>query len=289
MKNSLSHLPENKRQEILEVVEIIQNAVLEADKIILFGSYAVGDWVEDSYVENGVKYEYISDYDFLIITNEDANKPYELTEKILARTRKKFNTPVSPIIHSIDYVNRGLEKGQYFFTEIVNHGILLYDTGKTKFTNPIKLSPTEQKEVAVNYFNLWFPRALSSLEGAVFYFSKGYLNDAAFTLHQATERLYNTVLLVFTGYKPKTHNLDKLRTYIKPISQSLFAIFPFPEKDDDQNRLFELLKRAYIDARYKDDYDISSQDFKTLVEKIERMKGIVERICEQRIAAIENL
>jgi HEPN domain-containing protein/predicted nucleotidyltransferase len=287
MKSSLSHLQENKKREILEIVEIIKK-VISSEKIILFGSYANGDWVEDTYVENGIKYDYISDYDFLIITKENSGKSYELVEKILAQTRYRFNIPVSPIIHTIEYVNKGLEEGQYFFTEIVDHGILLFDTREVNFKSPKDLTRIEQKEIANKYFNLWYPRALSSLDGARFYFSKGYINDAAFTLHQTTERLYNTVLLVFTGYKPKTHNLDKLRTYIKTISQTLFAIFPFPVKDNEQNRLFEILKRAYIDARYKEDYSLSDSDFKILVAKIEKMQKTVEKICGERIADFDK-
>lgn len=285
MKTSLSHLPGNKRHEILEIVEIIKNAVQQPEKIILFGSYATGDWVEDTYFEGGIKYDYISDYDFLIVTSEDRDKVYELVENILAQTRKLFSIPVSPIIHSIQYVNKGLEQGQYFFSEIVSRGVLLFDTGNVEFTPTKDLSITEQKEIAKKYFDLWYPRALSSLEGAKFYFSKGLINDAAFTLHQTTERLYNTVLLVFTGYKPKTHNIDKLRTYIKPISQALFVVFPFPVRDQEQGHLFDLLKKAYIDARYKDDYTISDDDFRNLMARIENMLRIVEKICKEKIEA----
>jgi HEPN domain-containing protein/predicted nucleotidyltransferase len=287
MKSSLSHLPENKQLEILEIVEIIKNT-LKAEMIILFGSYATGDWVEDSYFENGIRYDYISDYDFLIVTKEDYQKVYVLIEKILTRTRTRFNIPVSPIIHSINYVNKGLEEGQYFFTEIISRGILLLNTDEVEFKKPRNLTKVDQKEIANKYFDLWYPRALSSLDGARFYFSKEYINDAAFTLHQTTERLYNTVLLVFTGYKPKTHNIDKLRMYIKGISQSLFAIFPFPVKDEEENRLFEILKRAYIDARYKEDYIMSNEDFKLLMNKIERMQKVVEEICLEKIASFNQ-
>ncbi|MBO9620822.1 MAG: HEPN domain-containing protein [Niabella sp.] len=285
MKTSIAHLPETKQREILDIVEIIKGAV-QAEKIILFGSYATGDWVEDTYFENGIKYDYISDYDFLIVTKEDNEKVYESVEKILAHTRSKFSIPVSPIIHSVTYVDKGLEEGQYFFKEIIDEGILLFDTNIVEFKKPKNLSRGEQREIASRYFSLWYPKAASSLAGAQFYFSKEYINDAAFALHQTAERLYNTVLLVFTGYKPKTHNIDKLRTYIKAISQPLFAIFPFPVKDEEENRLFEILKRAYIDARYKDDYIISKEDFKTLVVKLEKMQKIVEGICREKIASL---
>ena len=60
MKKTLSHLPKHKRQELKETVSIItENA--EVEMIILFGSYARGNWVEDVYTEGHITYEYKSD------------------------------------------------------------------------------------------------------------------------------------------------------------------------------------------------------------------------------------
>ena len=60
MKKSLAHLPEPKREELKIVVETILEECPTAQMIILFGSYARGDWVEDCYVEDNVTYEYAS-------------------------------------------------------------------------------------------------------------------------------------------------------------------------------------------------------------------------------------
>ena len=54
MKRSLAHLPEHKRDELKRVTDIIIELVPTAQKIILFGSYARGGWVEDVYGEDGV-------------------------------------------------------------------------------------------------------------------------------------------------------------------------------------------------------------------------------------------
>lgn len=44
--------------------------------IILFGSYARGKYVEDRYISQGITYEYISDYDFLVVTKNNPEKSY---------------------------------------------------------------------------------------------------------------------------------------------------------------------------------------------------------------------
>lgn len=53
MKHSLEHLTEYKQAEIKKISDIIRE-VINPDKIILFGSYAKSEQVEDRYVENGI-------------------------------------------------------------------------------------------------------------------------------------------------------------------------------------------------------------------------------------------
>ena len=118
MKSSLSHLPKTKQDQILKVVEIIK-AVATPQKIILFGSYAKGNFVEHKYVAgDGIIYEYISDYDFLVVMKDSPVKAYELDEEITSRA-EKIGPPVNVEIHDIEYINEGLSFGQYFFTDIV--------------------------------------------------------------------------------------------------------------------------------------------------------------------------
>ncbi len=157
MKTSLSHLPESKQQEISETVEIIKE-VLAPEMIILFGSYAKGKQVNHKYVSEGVTYEYISDYDFLVVLKESIEKTY-IGESIILNKTDIFETPVNLEIHGIDYINKGLEIGEYFFTDIIKEGIVLYDTGNVKFVEPRELTSAEKREKAERYFDNWFPQA----------------------------------------------------------------------------------------------------------------------------------
>src|SRR6185312_15762876 len=103
MKSSLAHLPKIKQEQILQIAAIIKEAAAP-EKIILFGSYAKGNYVEHRYTgKDGILYEYISDYDFLIVTQENKIKEYELEDIIESRTRH-YKTPTNLQIHEIDYV-----------------------------------------------------------------------------------------------------------------------------------------------------------------------------------------
>lgn len=284
MKASLSHLPAFKQQQILQIAAIIKE-VVTPEKIILFGSYAKGTWVEDEYFENNTRYSYISDFDFLVVTKDNTEKEHLLTDKIVNRSKHLTKVAANCIILDIDYVNEGLSFGQYFFTDIVIEGIVLHDTGSVEFVQPKELTPVEQKEVAQNYFNTWFESAAGFLRMAAN--ATDQPKNAVFVLHQATERFYNTLLLVFTGYKPKTHSLEKLRQYAKPHSKELAAIFPEGTENKTESHLFDLLKRGYIDARYKADYTITGEEFAALIAKVKKMQEVVERVCKGKMASFK--
>ena len=66
---------------------------------------------------------------------------------------------------------------------------------------------------------------------------------AAFQLHQAVERFYSTVLLVFTGYKGKRHNIEKLGRQASGYDTAFLKVFPRATKEQDER--FKLLKKAY--------------------------------------------
>lgn len=286
MKTTLFHLPDQKQSEIIRIVDIIKE-VVSPEKIILFGSYAKGTYVEDRYrAKDGITYEYIIDYDFLVVTKDNPGKTYVQEGMILDRI-DRYKPPVNLEIHEIDYINDGLGWGQHFFTDIVNEGVLLYDTGIVQFAKPRILTSAEEKEKAQGYFDLWFPESKVFIKVATFCLQEKDLRIGAFNLHQATESLFYAVLLVFTGYKPKTHNLWKLRKKTKPFSEELFSVF-LAETNKQEEYLFALLKRAYIEARYKpQDYLITEEELTALIEKITLMNPIIERICKEKITSFD--
>ena len=278
MKHSLQHLPPNKQQEILEIADIIKEAA-KPEMIILFGSYAKGTYVEHRYTANdGTTYEYISDYDFLVVTEKNTIKEYELEDIVNSRT-KRTRPDINIQLHEIAYVNEGLEFGQYFFTDIVKEGIVLYNSNKLQLAESRELSKYEQKEVAQRYFDIWFANGNEFLIDAQNAFNRRSFKKSAFELHQATESFLSTVLLVFTGYKPKTHNLLKLRKHTKNISEELFMIFSIESNSKDKF-LFDLLKKGYIDARYKATYEVEESEVDELIKKVSQTKNIVYRICQ---------
>lgn len=279
MKTDLTHLPEHKQEELREITKIIIENV-PAEMVILFGSHARGDWVEDFQETT----EYVSDYDILVITKErkaakDGEPWWNLKKKI---NGNEESTRVTIIKHSIGFVNDKIERNYYFFVDILREGIMLFDSGNFRLSEPKNMKPEERQQKAKEQFEPWFKTANGFLKSFGFSLQEDDLNIAAFLLHQATERYYTTILLVFTDYKPKIHDIEILGEQVGKLHSAFVSVFP--RSNADEVRLFELLKKAYIDARYNVNYQIERSELEYLADRVKLLKQLTERICKERIA-----
>jgi predicted nucleotidyltransferase/HEPN domain-containing protein len=299
MRTNIDHLPQEQQDELARVVRILM-AEFEAAtgratqpcrrngkiyKIILFGSYARNDWVDEP--QNG----YQSDFDLLVVVShrdltDIADYWYVAEDRILRD--EAIGRPVNIIVHSIDVVNQALKRGEYFWVDIARDGIALYELPQHELATPMPLTPADAHQMATAYFTDWLAKIDSAIKLASFAYEQGDLKDAAFLLHQATERAYCCFLLVRTLYFPRSHNIKFLRSLAEDNEPGLVDAWPRETKLD--RRRFELLKRAYVEARYSANYEISSDDLKALTGSVRRLRDIVgevsrERLDELRVAA----
>lgn len=281
MKQGLDYLPQEKQAELAKIINLI-NEVLPSEMIILFGSYARNEWVEEKYDNEHFRYQ--SDFDILVIVetkNEAIQSRFE--REIEERIEKTIDikTPVSIIVHNVDFVNKRLSKAQYFFTDIKKEGVLLYDSGKFHLKESRELSLTQRKKIAEEDFNYWLNSANSYLKQYKLAIKENELAISAFLLHQTTERLFSGILLVFTRYKPNTHDLAVLKKLVNSVDSRLSHILPL---DNSENkRLFKLLRKAYIDARYKPNYIITNDELSQLYQQVNELKKMGELICHEKI------
>jgi predicted nucleotidyltransferase/HEPN domain-containing protein len=299
MRDDLDHLPDAKRNELAFIVDIVRKgfdfAIARRTmprlrggrllKIILFGSYARGDWVEDPVGR------YFSDYDLLVVVDReeltDVPEFWAKTEERLLEelaSGKNLRTPVSLIYHSLDDVNEKLRLGRYFFMDIVREGILLFEEPGHPFAEPKPLSPAEALRESREYFEEWFESAGEFLIHAQDAGQRGWSKKAAFELHQAAERFYHCLFLVRTLYSPKTHNLNQLRQLAEAMEPRLKEVWPRSTKFE--RRCYELLRDAYVKARYSRHYRISDDELAWLGARVEVLRQLVRELCEARIAEL---
>ena len=254
MKNSIDFLPERKQRDLHELAALIRDEVKDVVMIILYGSYAANTYVErDERRDYGVRTIYMSDYDLLVVTKRRLGERESTVE---ARIRERFaagkndeNLPRPQIINeSISKLNDALTMGRYFYVEIVAKGIMLYDSGECQLATPGELDYAEIKKMAEEYYGDKFSDGLDFFKGANFYYQEENYHMTAFMLHQATESFLKTIPLVYILYGYKEHDLQFLIEKCKPYTLELAKVFPCDT--DEEKRLFDLLRRAYLEARY---------------------------------------
>jgi CRISPR-associated protein Csb2 len=201
-QHTIDHLPRRKRDTLARITAVIhESAVVEM--IILFGSHARGDWVDDPGAG------YMSDFDILVLVTSaelaaDDERWFDCQER--ARSVSK-ETLVSLLVHTAEDVNQKVEQGNSFFRDVLTEGIALYDSGRVVLPMITALTPAHRLALARVAFPGYFTMARQSYQA--FQVARyRWHSIAAFDLHQTAEVLYKAVLLAFAGYLPKCTTLQ---------------------------------------------------------------------------------
>lgn len=288
LKTSLDHLPIQQQQELAQVVEVIYAATSDVLAVLLYGSYARGDWVDGPHEQGRGKlvgYK-ISDYDILVVTSSEYTATqHDLWQSVKQQLRGISRSSINPIARDLEFINDKLSQGQYFFTEVLHDGILLYSKQEIEFESPQPLNAQRQLDIAehvmgevfkeAKYFHTMFGYALNDQE----------YKNAAFQLHQACEPAFKTVLQLFGGEYPQAHYLDDLSGMAQHYCPELNGILL---KDSHvPKEVFDLLNYAYIGARYDSSYTITAEQLQILTPRVAELHRVIEVACQEKIAALK--
>ena len=303
MRSDLDHLPERQQRELERVRDTLLAGFEAAKngggggtqawrrggmvlKIILFGSYARSDWVDEP--ENG----YLSDFDLLVVVSHEkltniADYWWNSEDQILRDP--SIGRTVNLIVHDLDEVNAALKRGEYFWTDIVRDGIALYEIPGHPFAAPQPITAQAATDMAGRFFDTkiadvdtWLRSVDRSKPD---WNAQSARKNAAFQIHQAVEAAYACFLLVHTFYFPRSHNIKFLRSLAEDVDTRLVEAWPREHRFD--RRRFELLKRAYVEARYSDQYDASPEDLEWLMTRARVLRDRVADHCQSRIAELK--
>ena len=104
----LSDLPENVQEVIQRIVE-----GYDPEKIIIFGSYARGDWTDDS------------DLDVLVV-KETRERPFERIGAVSGSCwPRKLSMDI--VVKTPEEIENELQEQQLFTREIMREGVLVHD------------------------------------------------------------------------------------------------------------------------------------------------------------------
>jgi HEPN domain-containing protein/predicted nucleotidyltransferase len=275
---TIPHLPVAKQRQLCAIVGIIRD-MAEVEGVILYGSHARGDWVDDP--ANG----YLSDYDVAVLV---ASTAFAADESLWADCQERArevagDTPVSLIVHTVDDVRQQLERGSSFFRDVMTEGVALYDAGRVAITVP-ELTPAMHHALARESFQRHFDHAAQLYRSFERNLAHGSHAIAAFELHQVTETILKAVLVVFTAYLPKMHDLDELGRRCTRACPNLEPLVP--RDAPSGKRLAALLRAAYVDARYCFAFEASREELRALARYVSAFRARAEHACQEHLAEL---
>jgi len=288
MKTHLpNNIPTDKKEEIENIVTIIKKQT-NPEFIILFGSYARGNFVEydETYIEDHTE-SYASDFDILVIVaNEAKENNRQMWVEIEDRIGRKVDTNVDLMVHNIHFINEMLSDGVSVFVDIRNDGVVLYKRDRASLVNPRTLTAAERATKAQEDYDYFMKKARNCIIGFNTYSKENVLDKAAFELHQITENLFIAIQMVFVRYAPKQHDLKKLEKIVTHFGYDPFEIFP--RDSEEEKHYFDLLRRSYVDARYRKSFVITQDEVQVLFERVKKVEEKIVELCEEKIGELKG-
>ncbi|WP_243958841.1 HEPN domain-containing protein [Methylobacterium sp. J-067] len=298
MKTSLDHLPRLRQRQLHYVVRVLLEEFEKKTergtqawtrngrvlKIILFGSFARGDWVDSP--STG----YLSDFDILVVVNhpkltDKAEYWEEAEDRLTRRHLIDIRFPeINFVLHDYADVNDQIARGRPFFLNLVRDGVALYEAMGFRLAKPGHMSPEIIREETIGNYEGWLPYAQDELVAATTIRQLGNWRDAAFMAHQTAERAYTCVPLTLNLYSNYTHNIRNLRKTAESLAPELRDVWP--PQNGLSRRCFERIKDAYIKARYSPHYEITDEELTYGFARLEELLVLVRAVCERHIAAL---
>ena len=253
-------LTESFAEQQTQLVKIIRDAV-PAQQIYLLGSTLVQRRTETVFMPDAPSCRSVGHYYVLVLVNEGCN--CSLLQDKMENICRRF-IPVTALVLNTDRFIEWLLAAHPFAKTVQQRAVLLHG-------EPIRFYPlqtTETLHVAdaekLNRESLQKVKAFFA--GAELYIVRLEYKMAAFMLHQCAEHALLAILKAGSGLHVNTHNLDKLIRYCNMVNYRIPEIFP--RHNDQQERLLQLLQKAYIDTRYKDNYAICAAELLTIKEML---------------------
>jgi HEPN domain-containing protein len=280
---TIGFLSRSQQQLFAELVPTIVDAV-HPEKIICFGIRSIHyqDWgcfMNEAYIKERSRLS----LDLLVIssaakgqTEQDMSQSVEEHCKTLAN--------VHCVVHKINTVNGSLSEGKPFYSALYHHGIILYDSGQTALLNPGPMERSvPERAVLEGIWSRWHGLAAHFFRGAVDSLSYNRPDLTTFLLHQAVEHTCGALIRVFTGYRPNTHSLTRLFMMAENFSNQFTQVFPRVTKEEEE--IYGVLQRGYLDTRYKEDYVVSPVILQVLIERVGRIQSIAETLYKEKLAS----
>lgn len=187
-------------------------------------------------------------------------------------------TSVSALAHRPSRLNRA-SGDNLFFSNALKCPVI-YLSGESLLP-AITVTRHGLREKELFIWQRWIEQGKDFLKGADYYLAIGADKAALFSLEQAAECFLIAIIRVVNGYTTNIHNLSTLVNITRMFTQDISDIFDLDNREGLE--LFNVLKHAYINVRYKDSYEIDHQSTASLFSYVQRLLVVVEQVYQRHL------
>lgn len=275
----LQEYKNNQIKAILDIILSFWKEYIKPEIIILFWDYIKNDKEFINVVrewDQVVKYFEI--LNIFIITKSPAQEKNisfirDVNSKI--KNSKDINVSVNIMIEDIYSFNEWIKELRYFYLDIIQSWIIVYDSKKCVLRKQKDISKNDIKSIQKEDFESWFQIWCEFFIDYKNAFMRWSFKIAIFYLHQSVESFMTCYLLVKDWYKPKTHNLEIIYSNLKNHSNKFNKFFDLTK----ENYYFYLLNNAYSNSRYKKNFKVEKEELIFLENKTLFLKELVKKLC----------
>ena len=263
------------RHQETELVRLV-NAAVTVEKIFMLGSSLLQERTESVFLTTAPTASHAGHYWLLLLVGKEAiGSHHAIQDK--AENACRFFAPVTAIVLDIAQFNTWLGDGHPFACTVVKAAVLLHDGSLVPLASPKAIDQYAAKKAKQAVLAKGLDNAGAFIAGAEVFMLRKQNKMAAFMLHQATEQSLLAILKAGTGLRTSTHNIGKLIRYCSMFCFRLAAIFPLGNEKNE--RLLNVLQRAYIDTRYKEGFTVSSSDLGTLLQRARSLLQLMQEMA----------
>ncbi len=217
--------------------------------------------------------QHTGDLFLLILISELGNKTLQdWQDKIEANCRHLGTGSVWVL--STNGFHEWLKQGHQFALNVWQKAVRWYDNGLiTQASVPTEPKPADTAEMEKNRI-AGKNRAKEFLVAAELFVARKQYSMAAFMLHQCAEQTLITLVKAQTGYHANTHSIDRLLRLAELVSYQIRD--RLPRNTEYEKSRFNLLQKAYIEARYKSDFKVTETDIEYLLPAVRDIVELLE-------------
>jgi HEPN domain-containing protein len=252
-------LSDGQQQRVEEMVAIARPLA-----VFLLGATQLSRRTESIFNPEAVAVKYIGHcFYLLLLPDGGSKKPAEWEDQL---EHSLGGLPFTVLALHAGSFTSWLKEGHPFACKVRELAPLLYQCPGFEI---IDATGKELPAVPIDDHAAAMRLAQEFMAGAQLYQLRNQYKLAAFMLHQAAEQVLRSLLRAGTGYYANIHHIERLLRYGTLVSSSLHDVFDPSIRKDKQ--LLSLLQKAYIAARYENDFVVKGYELEELFERVGRI------------------